>query len=52
MRRGHVGTIVERLAEGIYEVEFADVEGRTYASLALPGNLLMVLHHSPREEAA
>ena len=36
--RGQVGTIVERLAPGVYEVEFSDDEGRTYASLALrPG---------------
>jgi hypothetical protein len=35
VRRGQVGTIVERLAPGVYEVEFSDDEGRTYASLPL-----------------
>ena len=30
--RGQVGTIVERLAPGVYEVEFSDDEGRTYVS--------------------
>ena len=50
--RGQVGTIVEILATGIFEVEFADVEGKTYAFLAIPIDKLMVLHHSPHEEAA
>ena len=29
LRRGEVGTIVELLAPGVYEVEFCDLEGRT-----------------------
>ena len=33
--RGQVGTIVERLVPGVYEVEFSDDKGRTYASLPL-----------------
>lgn len=52
LRRGQVGTIVEELAEGVYEVEFADLEGRTYAMLPLPANYLMVLHHTPTKNAA
>ena len=52
LQRGQVGTIVEMLAAGVFEVEFADMEGRTYASLALPEYKLMVLHHEPVEEAA
>jgi len=51
LQRGQVGTIVELLAAGVFEVEFADMEGRTYASLALPEHKLMVLHHEPVEEA-
>ena len=43
--RGQVGTIVETLAEGVFEVEFSDDEGRTYALLALPAEKLMVLRH-------
>ena len=45
LARGQVGTIVETLAEGIFEVEFSDDEGRTYALLELPAEKLMVLHH-------
>jgi hypothetical protein len=43
--RGQVGTVVEELAPGVFEVEFADDEGRTYAQLALDGSLLMVLRY-------
>jgi hypothetical protein len=46
--RGQVGTVVENLADGIYEVEFTDDDGRTYASLALRSDQLMVLHYRPR----
>jgi hypothetical protein len=50
--RGQVGTIVERLAPDVYEVEFSDDEGRTYASLALPASQLIQLHHRPVRQAA
>jgi hypothetical protein len=50
--RGQVGTIVERLAPGVYEVEFSDDEGRTYASLALRADQLLQLHHEPSHRAA
>jgi len=50
--RGQVGTVVERLAPGVYEVEFSDDVGRTYASLAVPGEQLLVLHHEPIHQAA
>jgi uncharacterized protein DUF4926 len=45
LRRGQVGTVVEELAPGVYEVEFNDDEGRTYALLALKASQLMVLHY-------
>lgn len=45
--RGQVGTVVERLDEGVFEVEFSDDEGRTYAELALNECDLLVLHHRP-----
>lgn len=35
LRRGQVGTIVEELAPGVFEMEFSDGHGRTYAMLAL-----------------
>ena len=34
--RGQVGTAVEALGPGVFEVEFSDDDGRPYASLALP----------------
>ena len=43
--RGQVGTVVETLAPGVFEVEFSDNEGRTYASLAMHAKKLMILHH-------
>lgn len=50
--RGQVGTIVERLAAGVYEVEFSDDEGRTYAALPLRSDQLLLLHHEPTHQAA
>lgn len=52
VRRGQVGTIIERLAPGVYEVEFSDDEGRTYASLPLRADQLLQLHHEPSHQAA
>ncbi|HKS97262.1 MAG TPA: DUF4926 domain-containing protein [Terriglobia bacterium] len=43
--RGQVGTVVELLAPGVFEVEFSDNLGRTYATLALHSGQLMVLRH-------
>lgn len=31
LQRGQVGTIVEILDDGVYKVEFADLNGKTYA---------------------
>jgi len=45
LRRGEVGTIVEMLAPAVYEVEFCDDEGQTYAELALRSDQLVVLHN-------
>lgn len=44
--RGQVGTVVELLAPSVFEVEFSDDNGRAYATLALPSNQLLVLHHN------
>jgi len=51
LRRGQVGTVVERLAPEVFEVEFSDNEGRTYATLALRGDQLIVLYYQPVEVA-
>lgn len=39
------------LATGVFEVEFSDDNGRTYTSVALPANKLMVLHYKPALES-
>jgi Domain of unknown function (DUF4926) len=52
LQRGQVGTIVEALGPSVFEVEFCDLEGRTYASVALPESRLMVLRHEPASAAA
>jgi hypothetical protein len=50
--RGQVGTLVENLAPGVYEVEFSDDDGKTYASVALSADQLMRLYHEPKHHAA
>ena len=47
LRRGQVGTVVEYLAPEVFEVEFSDNDGRTYASLGLRTDQLMVLWYQP-----
>lgn len=49
--RGQVGTVVEELAPDVFEVEFSGNDGRTYATLALRAEQLMVLHYQPVEMA-
>ena len=44
--RGQVGTIVESLAPGVFEVEFSDDNGRMYATLALRSDQLLILRHN------
>lgn len=45
---GQVGTVVEILDENIFEVEFCDNYGQTYAVLALRSDQLMPLRYSPQ----
>ncbi len=46
--RGQVGTVVEILADGgAFEVEFSDRSGRTYESVGLRSDQIMVLHFEP-----
>ncbi len=44
---GQVGTIVENLAPQVYEVEFSDQDGQTYAMLPLHSQQLLRLHYLP-----
>lgn len=48
--RGQVGTIVEVYDPGVFEVEFSDMQGRTYALETLRDKQVMVLHHQPLAE--
>ena len=45
--RGQVGTVVEILAHGVFEVEFSDEEGHTYASTSLEADQLLALRYEP-----
>lgn len=47
--RGQVGTVVETLADGVFEVEFSDDEGRTYDTVPVRSDQLMVLLYGPVE---
>ena len=51
LQLGQVGTVVELLEQNFYEVEFVDNDGKTYATLALPGDKLIVLHYHPVDNA-
>jgi hypothetical protein len=50
--RGQVGTIVGFWAPGVYEVEFCDHQGVTYAMASLQVDQLMLLHNEPAHQAA
>lgn len=46
--RGQVGTVVEELASGAaFEVEFSKRNGRTYESIGLRPDQIMILHFEP-----
>ena len=47
LTKGQVGTVVEELAPDVFEVEFCDNQGRTYATLALRADQLMILRYEP-----
>jgi len=44
LTRGEIGTVVELLAPGVFEVEFSDKDGRAYAFAAIRDEQLIVLH--------
>jgi hypothetical protein len=45
---GQVGTIIDLLADGAaFEVEFSDRDGRTFESIGLRPEQIMVLHFEP-----
>jgi hypothetical protein len=48
--RGQIGTVVETLLPGVYEVEFSDQSRRTCASVALRPSRLFELHREPSQQ--
>lgn len=49
--RGQVGTVVETLAPDVFEIEFSDDAGRTYAMAPARADQLLVLHYRPARVA-
>ena len=47
LRRGWVGTLLLVVAPGVWEVEFADSQGRTVATAPLSGGDLLQLQMDP-----
>ena len=50
--RGQVGTVVENWAPGVYEVEFCNAGGKTYAKAALKADHVIVLRRQPMRRTA
>lgn len=49
--RGQVGTVVETLSSGFFEVEFSDDSGRAYALVPLTPRQIIVLRYEPARAA-
>lgn len=45
LQQGEVGTVVELLGTDVFEVEFSDDDGETYAEFALRNDQLILLHN-------
>uniref|UniRef100_B8HZQ6 DUF4926 domain-containing protein n=1 Tax=Cyanothece sp. (strain PCC 7425 / ATCC 29141) TaxID=395961 RepID=B8HZQ6_CYAP4 len=52
LHQGQVGTIVEVYAPNIFEVEFVDLQGKTYAIATLDANQVMQLHYQALPQIA
>ncbi|WNZ43322.1 DUF4926 domain-containing protein [Leptolyngbya boryana CZ1] len=50
--KGQVGTIVEVYEPEVFEVEFVDLQGHTYAVETLQADALMQLHYVPTPQVA
>ena len=51
LMQGQVGTIVEEYAPGVFDVEFCDTQGKTYAMAIVPDSELMRLRHELAQAA-
>ena len=52
LRRGQVGTVVMTYDGTVFEVEFADHNGRAYAMVPIPAEKLLVLCDTPEYAVA
>ncbi len=52
LRKGQVGTIVEIYEPNVFEVEFVDLKGKTYAVETLNASQLMALYHQRLPQSA
>ncbi|MGP1387885.1 MAG: DUF4926 domain-containing protein [Thainema sp.] len=52
LHRGQVGTIVEVYEPTVFEVEFIDLNGKTYALETLKAEQLMQLYYAPMPQTA
>lgn len=52
LHKGQVGTIIEVYEPDVFEVEFVDLQGKTYALETLRVNQLMQLHYQPLPQTA
>ncbi|MEO1094637.1 MAG: DUF4926 domain-containing protein [Cyanobacteria bacterium J06638_28] len=50
--KGQVGTIVEVYEPTVFEVEFVDLQGHTYAVETCNAEQLMQLHYAPLPQTA
>jgi hypothetical protein len=50
--KGQVGTIIEVYEPDVFEVEFVDIQGKTYALETLRSNQVMQLHYQPLPQTA
>lgn len=50
--KGQVGTIIEVYEPTVFEVEFVDRKGKTYAVETLDASQLMQLHYVPLPQTA
>jgi hypothetical protein len=51
LQRGEAGTVVEKWADGIFEVEFSDNNGKAYAFAAIDGDKLIRLYFRKADKA-
>jgi hypothetical protein len=52
LHKGQVGTIVEVYEPTVFEVEFVDLKGQTYAVETLNSSQLMQLYYAPLPQTA